>query len=246
MGKINCIEPLRKTTRVLSKEGLLTETVIDELPVVRILLHVIFCVYTLTLLVCGLVQAVKTNNRIVLNRLICVFLSAITVFAKEFALLRNRKTFMSLMDDLNSDNFNRHSEQQNRHIQFIYRISQLTLRYYILVASAFLLVSCCLPFILDVEMLIPPPFEVKKFEFLYKLGQVVLIVYLEVNSVSCDVLYMSIMGLCIAQLNILEERLTNIFEDSIEINGTKLVDEMSLDAEKLLNECVILHEMLNK
>lgn len=227
-------------------EGLLPENLIDELSISTFIFHFVTGMCTLALIVFSMVEAIKVHNSMVLNQQACVFMSAVTVLAKVFAIVRNKSCFVSVIDDLKSHTFNAHDEQQNEHIQFVDRITKLILRYYVVVGVTFLLFSCLLPFILDVKMVIPPPFEVGKFEILYKFVHFTVISYMVLNSVTFDVLYMSIMGLCIAQLIILRERLISVAQGDNNTKAVKKYKDTYRDAEQVLKECVLLHEMLNK
>ncbi|GJQ66207.1 hypothetical protein Trydic_g4265 [Trypoxylus dichotomus] len=71
-------------------------------------------------------------------------------------------------------------------------------------------------------MIIPTPFEMGKYDVIYKAMHVVMCVYLGLNSTSFDVLYMTLLGICIAQLYILEEMLMHVYEEAREVRRQAL------------------------
>lgn len=243
MTNLNCAKLLTKTNWVLLKEGFLFEKDMGKIQLLKLILHVLYCIFIVILIGSSIGRAISIKDISVLNQLLCMFISAITVFAKEFTLLKHRFCFISIVSDARSDTFNAHNTKLNQHVLFVDRISELTLRYYIFIAIIFLSVTCLSPFVLNMKMMIPPPMDIRDYDYLYKIVHCLVIFYMSINSVTFDVLYISILGLCVAQLGILEERLTEIFKEAITKNGTK---ESYMEHYQVLKECVILHETINQ
>lgn len=154
---------------------------------------------------------------------------------------------MSLLDYLRSDVFNSHSEELNVYVRFVYRISELMWKYYAVVIAAYLSVATIAPLAIDMKtMTIPPPFDMGKYGIVYKILHAILCTYLGLNSLCFDVLFMSLLGLCIAQLYILEKRLIHVFEEAKETCENRDTKEMSLCEEKTLKFCIVLHESLSQ
>lgn len=246
MVRISCTEPFTKTSWVLVSEGLLSEKKPTKVEIIKLLLHFTYYLLSFGLMMLSIVNAIKTNDILSLNRVICMIIAEVTVFAKSLSALLNGKCLLSILKDLQSDSFNRHNLEQNRYIQTVNWIANFILRYYVGLVAVFLSVTCLLPFFFDVGMMIPPPFDITKFAFLYKSANFFIVSYLSVNSVSCDVLYTSIMGLCIAQLTILQEKLMYALNEARALDESRNFKGPYLEEEQMLIECVTLHEILNR
>ncbi|GJQ66184.1 hypothetical protein Trydic_g4244 [Trypoxylus dichotomus] len=57
---------------------------------------------------------------------------------------------------------------------------------------------------------------------------------------------MSLITLCTAQLNILEEKLIHIFEDAKTIHESDNNRTVDIVVEEILKECIILHETISR
>ncbi|KAK9731034.1 7tm Odorant receptor [Popillia japonica] len=121
----------------------------------------------------------------------------------------------------------------------------MVLNFYLLVGVTFIVFTCLLPFVIDVKLAIPPPYDMGNFDFFYKVIHFGVMFYLFLNSVICDVLYITILGLCIAQLVILQEKLLDI---SVETNSAEPHNQRRFhsEVEKDLKQIIILHMMINK
>lgn len=247
MGKIDCIETLKTSSYVLSKTGVLFTKKLCTLDITKIVLNILLDLVINIIIVLNIKNSLEINNVKLTNWMVCLLLPMENYVAKRLTLLVNKKCLISLLDILNSEVFNNHSEKQNRHIQMLNKISRLIFRYFAFTMTVSLTVFCLLPFIVDIKMMIPPPFETKQFEVVYKLLHFLSAFYLAVNTTGLDMFYMTLLGLGNAQLKILEERLLNLLEDSKQIQRlTEVVacDHIDSITERILKDCIILHKMI--
>lgn len=242
MARMSCINALSRTSWILLIEGLLPTEVLKRRQVLKLILHSLWAAFILNLMFHNIVNGIKANNFMLINRMVYVLMPVMTSFAKSVAVLTNKKCFISLLKDLRSNIFNRHSEKQNEHIQFVDKISKIMLRYFTITMGLFLSVACLLPIITNVRILIPSPYNLGRYEILYKILHFFVILYMGLNAACFDLLYLSLMGLCIAQLNILQENLTYPLKSAYTLDS-KIIDG---NVEECLRHCVILHEMINK
>ncbi|GJQ66183.1 hypothetical protein Trydic_g4243 [Trypoxylus dichotomus] len=177
--------------------------------------------------------------------MVCILIPEINLTVKGLILLKNKKCFVSILEDLNSDTFNIRNKKLNKHIQLVHKVSRLILRYFTLIMSTFLLIASVLPLMTNMKMLIPNPIESGRFEFIYRITHLLFTTYMAINSASLDVLYASLIGLCVAQLNILDARLENLFKGANERQLTKNFNDKHTIIGKRLRECIILHETIN-
>lgn len=258
MSRITCIDPIIKILNLLRKEGLLPNNKFKLKQILQIIVHALFFTLIMSINITNIVKAIKTNNGMELNRVTCITIPIAQLLLKGLALLMNKKYFFLILDDLKSDTFNSHSVKLNVYIEFVYKLSDLLRKYYILAISLFVLVAAILPFISNMRLMMPAPFYMGKYIFFYKIIHLLMTIYLATNSISLDVMYMSLMALCIAQLNILEEKLINIFEESRkafqsrDIKDTVMEEEtgsnikFAIAEQNILKECIIHHEKINK
>ncbi|GJQ66728.1 hypothetical protein Trydic_g15859 [Trypoxylus dichotomus] len=188
----------------------------------------------------NIINAIKDGDQVFLNQMICIIIPEINLVAKGLAIIVHRRRFLSLLDDLNSDPFNGHSDKLNIHIQLVHKFGGIMLRIFRTSIVVFLIIASVLPIVTNQHILIPSPIELGRFSILYEIVHLMFSTYMGINSICFDVLYVCIIAVCIAQLDILRDRLIHVYEDSIDtIQGKyRTTDE-------LLVECVILHEMIN-
>lgn len=247
-----CTDPIIKNLSVLGKEGLLPTDKFTLLHMLKITFHALFFSLMTGINIANIVSAIKTGSDMELNRATCIIIPLTQTLIKGVTILINKKHFYLVLKDLRSDIFNSHSMNLNVHIELVYKVSDLLRKYYSLAIGAFIFVAAILPFITNIRMMMPPPFEMGKYVFFYKFLHFLMTIYLAVNSISLDVMYMSLMALCIAQLNILEERLMNVFEESRSKGSEHLPAEDSFNSEfivveqTILKQCIALHEKINK
>ncbi|KAK9730329.1 hypothetical protein QE152_g15295 [Popillia japonica] len=90
-------------------------------------------------------------------------------------------------------------------------------------------------------MMVPASFDTGRLDIVYKTAHLFTAVYLGFNSTALDIMYIVLMALCAAQLNILKERLSSILKNN-------RVDAKDMDEviDGMLRNCVILHEAINR
>ncbi|GJQ66202.1 hypothetical protein Trydic_g4261 [Trypoxylus dichotomus] len=247
MVQMNCIEPVLKVTNILKRGGLYPNSTVTKAQLVQLIFHSCYYLLIVISLLMNVMKAVKARNEAELNRMICVVVPMVNLMAKIVTILLNEKYVLSIVEDLTSNTFNRHTEKLNDYIKSVYRISELMWKYYTLVIAAFLLITAVLPIMTNIEtIMIPPPFDFGKYDVIYKIIHLITGIYLGVSSICYDSLFMMLMAICVAQLYILSDRLINIFQDAKlswknEINET--VDNREM---QIIKECIILHETINQ
>lgn len=245
MAKISCLETVKESSYILSKHGLLFTGKITPLDILKIVLNFLFSILIDTLVILNIKNAIRVNNMRLANWMICVLVPMLFYSARTFTLLVNKQCLVSLLKDLNSDIFNGHSEDLNRHVRAIKTISSVMLRYFGTAAAIFILVYSILPFAINIRMMIPPPFNTGRYDILYKLCHLIAIIYLGLNAVCLDIFYITLMGLAIAQLNILQERLIEILPNAKAIQSKICPYEtLATVASRIVKDCVVQHEMI--
>ncbi|GJQ66198.1 hypothetical protein Trydic_g4257 [Trypoxylus dichotomus] len=116
-------------------------------------------------------------------------------------------------------------------------------RYFAGMVVIMVLLCGFLPFVADVKLMIPAPFNTGKFDVGYKILHIVIIGYLGVTLVGLDMLYMTLIGLGVAQINILEERLINVSENYKQLSKENEITNLSF-TKRILPECAILYEAI--
>ncbi|KAI4468382.1 chitinase [Holotrichia oblita] len=113
------------------------------------------------------------------------------------------------------------------------------------VVAIYISVTGILPFIANTTMMIPPPIDVGKFSLLYKIVHILMVLYLGSNSICYDLLFMTLLGLCIAQQNILEQKLLHVYEEALKISIKDGHSTVYIE-KQILKHCVILHQTINR
>lgn len=244
--KVNCVEVLQKPIWVLKITGLWPLRKLNAIVLSKLVFNIVFDVVTLIIVLQNIVVARNTKNLRLLNWMICILLPLTNFFAKTVPLWFNRESLQSILNDLNSYDFNSHSDKLNKHIQKIDKISKLIWRYFGLAMTAFVSAFSILPFIIKIQPMIPAPFKTGNYDVVYKSAHLFATSYLSINSASVDVFYMSLISLCGAQINILEHKLINVLDDaktsSVNCDGNLI----GTTVEDILKECIVLHETINK
>lgn len=244
MVKMNCVKTFENSKWILSKSGLWTIQEITKCTVLKLIFNFLFDVVVSTIICCNIVNAIKSKNIKLLNRMICMLISITNYIGKSSTLMVNKKCFESILLDLGSHIFNAHSEVLHEHIQFIYRRSRLFLRYFVMALTAYVTVGSFLPMVLNIGLMIPAPFDTGRFDFLYKIAHFFSTGYICFNTVGFDLLYLTLLSLCVAQLNILEARLQNVLEDATESYSSQ--KQIDLVVKDILQDIIILHEKINR
>lgn len=196
---------------------------------------------TLSVLILNIIKGIKLNKPMFINRMIWIVIPLINFLAKLIALHKNKKYYLFVIQNLKSDSFNTQDKQLNQHILLIEKISGLMWKYFGLTIGVMYLVSCVLPVVVDIEPLMPCPVNIGKYDTFYRILHLTFTFYYAINSPGCDLLLMSLLGICIAQLSILKERLIGLRG-----SDTETVNAMSVHVEKTLRECIALHKVINE
>lgn len=246
MTKISCVEAISKISDSLLLHGLLPTKKIKRYQLLKVILQIVFYFVVLNLIIKNIVNALRKSDMILLNRMVCAMLIPVSMLlAKVIAVFKNKHYFFIILEYLDSNIFNDHNEELNRNIQKIAYIARLILRYYTIVGAAYLSLSTFLPMVMDISLLLPMPYNIGKFNVYYKYIHLLVMVYLTFQSLYFDMLYLSLLGLCVAQVHILQMKLRDIFENSKE-KATLYAVELNVITEEILKECVILHKLLDK
>lgn len=253
MARIMCTDPIVKNLNILGKEGLLPSNNFKLTQILKITFHVIFFSLATAINVANIVNAIENGSDMELNRATCVLIPLTQLIFKGVTILINKEYFFLLLDDLKSDAFNSHSIKLNVHIEFVYKVSDLLQKYYTVAIGSFIFVVAILPFVSNMRLMMPAPFDMGKYMFFYKIIHFFMTVYLATNSISLDVMYMSLIALGIAQLNILHEKLVNVFKDSRTLSENKYVGEdleesdskFAVTEQEILKQCIVHHEKIN-
>lgn len=244
MAKISCLEPLRVSSNVLSKHGVLFTKNITKLDILKIILNFLYIILLETFVILNIRYGIAVNDMALVNWMICIKIPILYYTAKMLTLLINRRYLLSILRDLNSEVFNGHTEELNRHVQKIRDISNLTLKYFALAVGIFLVVTCILPFVINIRIIMPAPFYTGGYDVFYKIPHLIAFTYFGLNAVSFDIFYMTLIGLAISQLNILQERLINVKENAVNIAANNNQENLTTITTRLLKECFIQHQMI--
>lgn len=242
MTRISCARTIEKPKRILSMSGVWPTAKITKYTVLTMVFNLTFDIVVLTIIVLNIVNALKFKKMNVLNKMICIIISMINYIAKSTTLTINKECFMSIIQDLETTTFNRHSEELNNHIENIYNNSNLVFKYFVFMLAVYSLIGSILPMVVDLGITIPAPFYTGRYEFLYKVLHFFATGLLSCNTIGLDTLCLTLISLGIAQMNILQERLKNVLEDREKAYGKEYL--LKLKVNRTLRECVILHEKI--
>lgn len=243
MTKIYCAETFEKPKWILLKSGLwpmLKNTFTDT---AKLIVNFLFDLSIFVIVIYNIVRAFRATDMKLLNKSTCILIPMINYSAKSWTLFSNKKCFYSILADTESEIFNKHSAKLNEHVQLIYRISKILFRYFALALCAYISVGSFLPIITNIGLIIPSPFEGGRFDILYRIYHFFATLYMSFNTVGYDVLYLTFMSLCVAQLDILKERLENVSQET-HLYGTSI--DVKMRTRYILKECAALHEMINQ
>lgn len=243
MTKIRCTEPLELPKWILLTSGLWPVLNVTFAGIVKLLFNFMFDLSIFAIVISNIIRAIRAQDMKLLNKSTCILVPMTNYTAKTLTLFWNRESFYSILAITESELFNKHSEKLNKHIQFIYRISKILVRYFVFAMAAYISVGSFLPIITNIGLIIPSPFQGRKLDVSYRIYHFFATMYLAFNTVGFDILYLTCMSLCGAQLDILKERLENVSQVtySYEMNTNA-----KWRAQYILKECAILHEMINQ
>lgn len=244
MTRIRCVELLDDTKWMLAKSGLWPIRRITICEVLKFIFSFLADAFLFIFASYNTVIAIKTGDIDLINLMICVLIPAANYTAKGYTIIMNKRCLEDILADLESDAFNTHSLQLNKYLQLIHNTTKTFLKYFILTLTLYMSVRSILPMIVNVEMIVPAPVDMGNFDILYKIAHLFATASASFNTVAFDVLYLSLMSLCIAQLNILQEKLKGIFETVEE--SRRETENISRLVLRIVKECVILHETINQ
>ncbi|GJQ66210.1 hypothetical protein Trydic_g4268 [Trypoxylus dichotomus] len=116
--------------------------------------------------------------------------------------------------------------------------------YFIVSLTAYILIGSFLPLLVDISLSIPAPFDTGKYDIIYKVAHFFATGYLAFNTLGLDMLFLTLLSICVAQLNILQERLSKVLEDARK--ECKSNTKLTLEVHSILRDIVILHETINR
>ncbi|KAK9709301.1 7tm Odorant receptor [Popillia japonica] len=245
MTKIPCTNTLSPIRWFLLKEGLFPTSNSNNLSLLKLLVNFIFYSIIFSILVADLIKTIKARNTVMFNTMTCVVIPVANLAAKIMAIWWNKESFLSLVNDLDSIAFNNHSQTQNQYIQIVNKLAKIFLKILVGVVAIYIVVTGILPFLIDTTMMIPPPVDMGQFTLFYKIIHIIMVLYLGSASICHDLLFMTLLGLCIAQQNILEQKLLNIHEEAVKIS-TETGFSNRFTEKQILKQCVVLHETINR
>lgn len=242
MDRINCGRTIEKPKFILSTSGVWPTAKTTIPTIFSIVFNLCFETMVLTIVTFNILDAIKYKQINLLNKMICIAIAVINYIAKTGTLTINKKCFLSIIEDLESDVFNGHSRKLNNHIHNIYNNCNLVFRYFAVVLVMYSLIGSILPMIVDIPLTIPVSFYRGKYQFQYKIFHFFFTALLSYNTIGLDILCLTLISVSIAQMDILQERLINVLEDCKETCGNKYF--LNLEVERNLRECVILHKKI--
>lgn len=248
MTHTSCIQVLAKPIWVLKKTGMWSLERCTILKMIKLTIYSIFSIFAYGIVIYNIKIAIKTNNTDSLNWMISVLLPLTNYYSKGIALFTRKSYLRSILDDLQSDAFNMQNKELNRHIESVHKISKMLYRYFSIAMMAFLAMFSVLPAIVDIGiMMIPASFNIGKYDKPYRIWHMFYTCFIAYNSAAYDTLYMTLIYFGAAQINILEERLKNLYEDTIKISsGFQYSKTQECVSRKILRECIVLHNLINR
>lgn len=181
MNKINCIDTLSPVTWYLTREGLFPAKRYTYLHLIKLLINLLFYSLIVNILTLNLIKAISTKNVVLFNKVTTIFLPILNILAKALAILVNRASFLSILEDLKSATFNNHSESNNNYIQIVDRLSKMMLKVFIVSSVIYIFMTSILPVVTNLTLMIPPPIYMGKYSLLYKFVHLLMAIYLGCN-----------------------------------------------------------------
>lgn len=245
-AKLSCIAVLARPILVLRISGLWPAKELNLVVILKFLFNILIDLATVSVVFHNIEIAVRTKNIRLLNWMTCILLPLTNFYIKTIPLWIHRNYFLSTIYELNSPAFNSHSDEHNKYIQTIEKLSKLILRYFAMAMTIFVSIFSILPFFTNMPVMIPASFNTGEYDVIYKLAHLFATAYFSINSASIDALYLSLIALCTAQLQILERKLINVLEDAEAISENFHGKNLNTAAEDILKECIVLHDTINR
>lgn len=244
MVKINCTKTLENCEWILKKIGIWPASKFTKRRITKLILNWFLYISVFLILIFDIKIAIESANYNLLNTMTCILMPLVNLTAKSSTLLINGREFCLLLKDLESIFFNKHTDKLNKHIQLINKISNILLKYFTIALSTYIIIGIIVPLTKNRETIIPVPFDTGKFDAIYKCYFLFTSVYMAFESIGLDVMYMTLLSLGCAQLNILQYQLTNVAKY---LNlPYEYKNKMKLNVGYILNHCIALHETINQ
>lgn len=244
MVRVKCAAALESSKWILSILGVWMQDKITTLQKIQIFIGICTNIAAILIIYQNIVNAAKLKDYGYLNRMTCLLAEDITYTAKWFTLMVNRKYFEAILLDIDSQAFNTHNETLNAHIEYICRTSRILLGYLVIVIAIYLTVGSILPIFLNISLVIPSPFESDVYDSVYMFAHLYMCCYLAIGVMGLDLLYLTLLSMCLAQLNILNGRLVKIAESIRATNELKMVT--IVQNYTIVREIVRLHDAINR
>lgn len=245
MSVTTCYEVISSCTWILKQTGLYptkTPTFLDPLKhFFNLTLHII--IYTV--LTSNIVIAISTSNKSLFSWQLPLFLPVSHYYLKIKVLLVPRKRFFSILKDLKCKEFNSHNQGLNKHIRNLHKITKFLVKYFSSLSATVIVIFCLTPILYDSLLLVPSPIPTGNFDILYKILHFLFMSYIAWNYVGVETLYMTLLGLCAAQLRILRTKIANVLEWSQESFNEENTKNIDLLVQSSLKDCIILHNKIN-
>lgn len=240
MVRISCVKTLENPKWILSKLGLWINSDSTAWERYKFVIGLCFNIALISLVCQNIINSINLKEIKLLNRMTCMLIEGLTYLAKLSTIILNKKCFESILADLDSEEFNTHNQTLNEHIQFIYKISKLLFGYFIITILTYLVFGTFLPMVVNVSPMVPAPFDTGKYDIVYRFILIILCNYMAFSSIGLDTLYLTLLSLCVAQLNILDGQLLEAVNDvAVKVKSKEVMRQKCHAA---LRETVRLHE----
>lgn len=244
MLNIQCLQVLSRTSRILYILGALPTRARKMLQTFKSFLNLILVILVLYIICHNIINGIRTKDIELINHMTCVvFIPVFIVIVKVSSFYLNKTSFLVLLNILQSDVFNVHSYELNKHIRRVDRLAKFVLMYITAGMCVAEFALGILPLVIEIKLTIPAPIALGRYKIYYNVFHTLLTVYLAVSSTSIDLLYLTLMGLSVAQLNILEEKLVGIFSNAS--HRTTDIRTIHYRADQIIRECIVLHKTIN-
>lgn len=243
MINIQCVEVLSRTSKVLVNLGALPTKKPAKFQTTKSCLNVFLVILVLYITCHDIINGIRTKNIELINHMICfVLIPVIIVVVKMSSFTVNKNSFLSLLDVLESDAFNVHNHNLNRHIQLIDRIAKFVLVYILTAMCVTEFAFGIFPLFTKMKLAIPAPFALGRYTVFYSMFHTFITVYLIISSTFTNLFYLTLMGISVAQLKILHENLLGIFDKGERTTDIYIIYNR---VDKLLRKCIVLHKTIN-
>lgn len=246
MSYVSCLDVIDSPRWILTKNGLYPIKIITKSVILKLIINFILHISTYGIVIHNVFIALRTRNTTLLNWVTCVLLPMTNYYAKIATLIFRRTIFFSILDDLKSKEFNPRNKKLNENIQRVNTISKMLIRYFALSIGSCVIIFSFLPIVMNSLMMIPASFNTGRYDLLYKILHCIFTSYMSYTCFGVDILYMTLLGLCSAELDILHEKLLNTLNDSRNICNEYEAANIVIVEHIVLKECVFMHNKINR